>query len=176
MDSLEFENPELNKGSKSEQDQGVEQQNAIDYSNMLIGLFEDLSDDLEDISVDDLKAVYRQSELSYRKNERYNLNVWGLSRINMFIRQKTEGSIAEFISELDPIELKEIQSLELEESLSSKKIEKLQYVDATRDWTPSKEDFELAKQYVLKYDLNFTFSSLNELYIDEYKPIGFELE
>ena len=94
----------------------------------------------------------------------------------MYIRQKTEGTIAEFISELTPVELKEIEGLEFEESLSSQKNKKLEYVDATQDWTPSKEDFALAEQYTLKYDLNFTFSSLDELYIDEYKPIGFELE
>ena len=69
MDSLEFENPELNNNSSSQQDQEVEQQNAIDFSNMLIGLFEDASEDFEDISIEDLKTVYRQSELSYGKND-----------------------------------------------------------------------------------------------------------
>jgi len=176
MDSLEFENPELNNNSNSQQDQEVEQQNAIDFSNMLMGLFEDASEDFKDISIEDLKTVYRQSELSYGKNDNYDLNIWGLARVNMYIRQKTEGTIAEFISELTPVELKEIEGLEFEESLSSQKNKKLEYVDATQDWTPSKEDFALAEQYTLKYDLNFTFSSLDELYIDEYKPIGFELE
>ena len=65
MDSLVFENPELNNDSKSEQDQKVEQQDAIDFSNILIALFEDIATDLSDVSVEDLKSVYRRSESSF---------------------------------------------------------------------------------------------------------------
>jgi hypothetical protein len=176
MDSLVFENPELNNDSKGEQDQKVEQQDAIDFSNILIALFEDIATDLSDVSVEDLKSVYRRSESSFSKEAEYDVNIWGLARINMFIRQKTEGSIAEFISELDTVKVKQIQSLEFEDPFSSRNTEDFDHIDATQDWTPSKADFELAEQYVKKYDLKFIFSSLDELYIEEYKPLELELE
>ena len=176
MDSLIFENPDLNNDSSSEQDSEVTQQDAIDFSNIIIALLEDISDDLEEVDLEDLKAVYRQAQGTYPKTSDFNVNAWAIARVNMFVRLKSEGLAIQqdpSVSSPAALLLKEITELELE---SPRPLEKLEYIDATRDWSPSNEDFGLADQYIQKYDLKFTFSSLNDLYIEEYKPLELELE
>ena len=54
--------------------------------------------------------------------------------------------------------------------------QELEDLDMTKNWHPSKEDFELAESLSAKFDLKFSFASLNELYIEEYKPLELELE
>ena len=54
MDSLVFENPELNNNRSSEQSPEAEQQDAIDFSNMIVALLEDLSEDIKEIDLEDL--------------------------------------------------------------------------------------------------------------------------
>ena len=39
-------------------------------------------------------------------------------------------------------------------------------IDTTKDWIPLEEDFEASKKDVEKYELNFAFSSIDELYIE----------
>jgi hypothetical protein len=178
MDSLIFENPNLNNDSSSEQgeqaDQQADQQDAIDFSNMIIGLLEDISSDLEGLDLEDLKEVYREAQKTYPNDKNFDVNLWAIGRVNMFVRFKTEG-LTEQGSPMGSSEalLNEMTELELETSFSQSKLE---YIDATQDWAPSKEDLDLATQYVQKYDLKFTFCNLNELYIEEYKPLELELE
>ena len=176
MDSLIFENPNLNNDSPSEQDQQAEQQDAIDFSNIIIALLEDISGDLGELDLEDLKAVYREAQKTYSEDEDFDVNLWAIAKVNMFVRLKTDGMTKQ--NDNTPIEspaalLNEITELELETSFSQARLE---HIDATQDWSPSKEDFDLAGQYVQKYDLKFTFSSLSDLYIDKYKPLGLELE
>ena len=175
MDSLVFENPELNNNRSSEQSPEAEQQDAIDFSNMIVALLEDLSEDIKEIDLEDLKSVYRQSEDTYPKESNFDLNAWAIAKVNMFIRLKTEGlkRQADLKSSSAGQLLEEITELQLESPSTQ---ETLEYLDATQSWSPSNEDFDLANQYIKKYDLNFTFSSLDDLYIEEYKPIEFELE
>jgi len=177
MDGLIFENSDLNSKAPEEKSSQADQQDAIAFSDTLIAVFEDLAEETEDITVEDLKSVYRESESSYDNDKDYNLNIWGLAKVNMFVRQKIDGSIAELICNLDKVEVKSIKALELEESFDVSLLkQELEDLDMTKNWQPSKEDFELAESLSAKYDLKFSFSSLDELYIEEYKPLELELE
>jgi hypothetical protein len=175
MDGLIFENSDLNSKAPEEKSSQADQQDAIAFSDTLIAVFEDLAEETEDITVEDLKSVYRESESSYDNDKDYNLNIWGLAKVNMFVRQKIDGSIAELICNLDKVEVRSIKALEESFNVSSLK-EELEDLDMTKNWQPSKEDFELAESLSAKYDLKFSFSSLDELYIEEYKPLELELE
>ena len=78
---------------------------------------------------------------------------WALARVNMFLRQKSGEKIESSLS-----------VIEMEGSI----------VDISDSWAPSDEDFKQAKADVLKYDLNYDFKDVNDLYLDEYKKIHIE--
>ena len=69
----------------------------------------------------------------------------------MFLRMKSEG---EFISKL------KTEGFQLEN------------LDLTRNFLPSSEDFSRAKDKIKKYDLNYDFQDVDELYIENYKNIS----
>jgi len=48
--------------------------------------------------------------------------------------------------------------------------------DISEDWQPSEEDYESAKKDAEKFGLKLNFSSIDELYIETYKPIDFYWE
>ena len=176
MDSLIFENPELNNDSLSQLTPQAEQQDAIDFSNMIVALLQDISDDIEEVDLEDLKTVYREAEETYPKESSFDINLWAIGRVNMFVRLKTEGLTGRDEPETQSsgaFLLTEMTELELE---APSLREELEYIDATQHWSPSDEDFDLAGQYVQKYDLKFTFSSLSDLYIEQYKPLELEIE
>ena len=173
MDSLVFENPDLNSDGSCQPEEIVGQQEAIDFSSTLIGVFEDLCEDESGLSVEELKAVYREAGENCRISSCPDMNLWAMARVNMFVRMKSQKEIKQNIMPSLSPSTGRITELELE---SPRAHNDLGAINATEDWEPSKEDFELAKSYIGKYDLQFNFSSIDELYIDEYKPLELEIE
>lgn len=115
------------------------------------------------ITIDQLKEVYRRGTDS----EKNDLNLHGLARVNMFLRQKA------FNGETPKKEsLQLTDSLVFEESEASSVLE----FDISEDWKPCEEDYELAKSDQEKFDLKLNFSSFDELYIETYKPLDFNWE
>ena len=173
MDSLVFENPDLNSDDSCRPKEIVGQQEAIDFSSTLVGVFEDLCEDENGLFVEELKAVYREAGENCRISDCPDMNLWAIARVNMFVRMKSQQEIRQNIMPNPSPSTGRITELELESTLPYKE---LGVINATEDWQPSKEDFELAKSYIEKYDLQFNFSSMDELYIDEYKPLELEIE
>jgi hypothetical protein len=172
MDGLVFENPDLNNEACDDQ-QKVSQQDAIDFSNFLVGFFEDICDEEQGISISDLKKVYRQAGVDCERDKCSDINLWAIAKVNMYVRMKSKKEIKQNIKKTKASSTNKITALELESPLF---YENLQSVNIAETWVPSKEDFQLADQYIKKYDLKFTFSSVNDLYIEEYKPLELELE
>ena len=45
--------------------------------------------------------------------------------------------------------------------------------DVTENIFPDDEDFLQASKDIEEYDLDYDFQNVNELYLDDYKPVGF---
>ena len=72
---------------------------------------------------------------------------------------------------------KEEDSLEELSLASEEEIQAYTFVDISEDWIPNDEDFSLVKKDVKENDLNYSFSNINELYIDfEEKSLGIEVD
>lgn len=171
MDGLIFENKDLNV-QDSVKPEKASQQEAIDFSNQLIALFDDICEDEDDLDVKTLKSVYREAAHNCKAENCPDIHTWALARVNMFVRMKCDKEITSNIAPVEFSESNKITELELECPLF---YQDLSCIDATENWLPMKEDFELAEQYSNKYELEFTFSSVDDLYIDEYQPLELEL-
>ena len=104
------------------------------------------------------------------------INKWSLARVNMYLRMKC-GSIDSGGASYKSKTKEKMSSLIFEES-ASKRINT--FLDATQEWLPSEEDFSLAQEGVIKYDLNYDFNSLDEIYFPEERSraegLGFNYE
>jgi hypothetical protein len=90
------------------------------------------------------------------------INKWSLARVNMYLRMKCGNIIQNESNSNKPQTKIEMSSLIFEGSIS-KRIDT--FLDATQDWLPNEEDFSLAQEDVLKYDLNYDFENLDEIYL-----------
>ena len=174
MDGLTFDDPSLNDGElKEEQSPRDAQQRAIDFSNVLIGLFADISEE-EEISSDELRRVYLAAGAN-APTDRDSVNLWALARVNMFVRMKSQQEVKIGSQQKQELEnLKKITGLELEINEKQQYIE--EEIDATENWIPSDEDFNLAESYIQKYNLDFSFSNIDDLYIEKYEPLKLDWE
>tara|TARA_R110002020_G_scaffold352476_2_gene565550 strand:+ start:213 stop:707 length:495 start_codon:yes stop_codon:yes gene_type:complete len=157
-----------NTAKESPQNDSTPEAEIIAFSANLISCLEEKKklfnkENKSDLKIKELKEVYERGTSS----EEDNLNLHGLARVNMFLRQKEfkEKSAPEkYSSSVDFLVFEETEgSLDLE-------------FDISEDWKPSDEDYELAKADEEKFNLNLKFSSFDELYIEEYKPIDFYWE
>tara|TARA_B100000959_G_C14590647_1_gene463865 strand:- start:21 stop:527 length:507 start_codon:yes stop_codon:yes gene_type:complete len=115
------------------------------------------------IKIDQIKNVYERG-VSFA-NEELNLN--GLARVNMFLRLQKERKSGVTVSESkDTPKISEL-TFEDEKEVSKSSL------DISADWSPTEEDFSLAKEDTKEYDLNFEFKDLKELYLESYQPIQF---
>jgi hypothetical protein len=91
------------------------------------------------------------------------INKWSLARVNMYLRIKRGDINLDSIGSLSNIR-KEMSSLVFENE-ASKRVNS--FLDVTENWVPNEEDFSLAQEYVVKYDLNYDFNNLDEIYLVE---------
>ena len=114
------------------------------------------------IKIGQLKEVYGRGVLNFNQD----LNLHGLARVNMFLRMK-EQKMMGVISAKDKTEEKlSGLVLETEDPQDSNKP-----IDISEAWVPQEEDIECSKLDIEKYKLNLDFKSLDELYLQPYKPI-----
>ena len=174
MDSLQFESFEMNENTESVQASSVdyctdeEQQSlAIDFSSNIVLALKDKikshnAESKSKINLLQLKRIYREACESNEEDK----NLYALARINMFIRMKRDKKIS--FANKQSEEKKELTGLILE-TPGVCRVDK--YIDLTESWLPLNEDFEQAKADVEKYNLNYKFKSIDDLYLDEYQPI-----
>jgi hypothetical protein len=158
MDKFEFEI--YNQDKSTELDrlalESKAHENAIAFSAKVTGALQDKRqnhnrDQKEKVSLSQLKEVYRKSATQFDKSLRPNHNrgYWAMARVNMFMRLLNDGS------------LRSSEALNLSLGVSS-------------EWMPSSLDFFQAEADVKKYELNYNFENIDDLYLEEYKPIDFE--
>jgi hypothetical protein len=119
-----------------------------------------------------LKKVYIQGANNHRaaKDPNGSLNLWGLARVNMYLGYKAGNGIS---MELEKPKSSKISSLTFESQ--NKKTSINYFLDVTEEWKPSKEDFEKAGEDIKKYNLDYSFSSLEDIYL-EYKQVELQWE
>ena len=121
------------------------------------------------IKIGQLKEIYKRGSCLESKD----LNLNGLSRVNMFLRmkeQKMMGVISAKISKKDQ-KLSEL-ILETAQDLQDQN----KPIDISEAWIPQEEDIEQAKTDIENHKLDFDFQNIDELYLEPYKPIKFKWE
>ena len=144
---------------------------AVKFSSNLIGLFSvkvrahNKDNSGSKVSCNQLRKVF----LNAAENYDYagcSRAKWALARVNTFLRVAGGGKA-------DSIERKEhtaLGGLIFESRVLDIKPEK-EY-DISENWIPSQEDFITASEDISKYELNYDFENIDELYLEEQKPIG----
>ena len=158
MDKFEFEiNEQLNstKSSGADTDSQTEEK-AINFSAAITQALQEKrkaynsSSNLK-ISLSQLKEVYRKSarQFNEEKHPNHNRGCWAMARVNMFTRILSK-------EDLPVLEVLKICT------------------EASKEWMPCSEDFFLAQAEIKKHKLNYNFKDVDELYLEDYKPIDFE--
>ena len=154
---------------RSPQSDSISEAEIIAFSANLVSCLEDKRQSFNEenksaLKINQLKEVYRRGA----SGQQEDLNLHGLARVNMILRQQTNAneSVEKENSSLVA------EELVFEESEASVDME----FDISEDWQPSEEDYKSAKKDAEKFDLKLNFSSIDELYIEPYKPIDFYWE
>jgi len=173
MENLEFENFDVNEETvSSSQPDSVspeeEQRENINFSNKVIKALEDkikLNNTNSNFNIIQLKRVYTHGAKAAEEDR----GLFAMARVNMYMRMKNEKQI--ILGKKKSAKKEKLTELVLEDS-SVNRIDK--YIDATANWHPSEKDFEEAKVDIVKYELDYEFKDIDDLYLDEYKRIEFE--
>ena len=111
------------------------------------------------VTLSQLKSVYRNGAGSFDKaihwQEQFpekTCGEWALARVNMFLRMKGGDKRKDQV-----------------ESLNFSK-----FVDISESWCPIQEDFDQTREDLKKYNLNYNFKDVKELYLDDYEKIEFD--
>jgi hypothetical protein len=108
--------------------------------------------------------VYEQGVETFNPKkipQELGINKWAMARVNMYLRMKC-GKISSGDLQDKPEKAEPMSSLSFESSVT-KRINT--FIDATIGWYPNQEDIELAEKDVEKYDLNFSFGRVDEIYL-----------
>ena len=159
----EFE-VDLTKSNDSVEETVTDDQSAIDFSVNLIKALEEKmkahnKEGFPKITNNQLRKVYRNGAYMFSSSEYWGeqfpdkgAGEWSMARVNMFLRMR-QGGKAES---------------------SNKPISPGKFIDLSEAWCPIDEDFKAAREDIKKYNLNYTFKDINELYLEEYQKVDFE--
>ncbi len=129
------------------------------------------------VTVSQLKKVYRRGAGAFSQSHRPGMSRggWAMARVNMFLKMKRGGKVKDSYRKADQdvasIRFDDLKFEDQELETSNSNI-----FDLTDDMTPSEEDFAQATIDVDLYKLDYDFQDVNELYLDDYQPLGFEWE
>ena len=106
------------------------------------------------VTLKQLKQVYIDATKSIDESITSNINEWSLSRVFLYLRMKRGEKIESTYA-----------NIEIGDE-----------IDISIEWTPSEEDLKLAEACVKENELNYEFKSIDDLYLEDYKPILFVWE
>ena len=164
MENLKKENIE----NVEQDNSSKEEDNAVHFSLRLVAALEDKfkNHNKENPSnrstLQQLKKVYIQGAKQFEaaKDPMGSLNLWGLARVNMYLAYKSGRKIS--IESEQPTSGKmDGLDFELQEKTSISN-----FLDLTEEWFPTEQDYKMAEEDVSKYNLNYSFSSLDEIYLE----------
>jgi len=100
-----------------------------------------------------LKKVFSNASIDYQTDESTTRLVWCMARVNMFLRL-VNGEVLDF-------------------RIKNKKQSVLrQYFNIAEYLIPLENDIKAAVEDAKKYDLDFDFKDIDDLYLDEYQEFG----
>ena len=124
------------------------------------------------VTLSELKKVYTSGATSFSTSS-YPDNTRGevsLARVNMFLSIKNQkDAYKNDLTHLSQASFSHMTGLQLEEEEQENKT----IFDVTDNLTPSKQDFALATEDIHNNNLDYDFQDVHELYLDDYKPVGF---
>jgi|TARA_R110000751_G_scaffold106401_2_gene202414 hypothetical protein len=115
------------------------------------------------VSLSQLKIVYSNAAKNY-SYAGYSRGEWALARVNLFLRV-AKGEKADVISSYERTSL---GGLVFEAKIISEDEH-----DVSLKWVPSQIDFTTAKSEIKEHKLNYHFSSVGELYLEDYTRTSF---
>ena len=129
------------------------------------------------VTLSQLKKVYRRGAGAFSQSHRPGMSRggWAMARVNMFLKMKRGGKVKDSYRKAD----QDVASIRFDDlKFEDQKLEasNSNIFDLTDDMIPSEEDFAQAAIDVDLYKLDYDFQDVNELYLDDYQPLGFEWE
>ena len=124
------------------------------------------------VSLSQLKKVYRRGAGAFSQSHRpgQTRGSWAMARVNMFLKMKRGGKVKDSYRKAD----QDVASTKYElEFVTHDEVSVVSEFDLTDELYPSDEDFAQAKTDIEEYELDYDFQDVNELYLDDYKPVGF---
>jgi len=124
------------------------------------------------VSLSQLKKVYRRGAGAFSQSHRpgQTRGSWAMARVNMFLKMKRGGKVKDSYRKAD----QDVASTKYElEFVTHDKVSAVNEFDLTDELYPSDEDFAQAKKDIEEYELDYDFQDVDELYLDDYKPVGF---
>ena len=129
------------------------------------------------VTLSQVKKVYRRGAGAFSQSHRPGMSRggWAMARVNMFLKMKRGGKVKDSYRKADQdvasIRFDDLKFEDQELEASNSNI-----FDLTDDMIPSEEDFAQAAIDIDLYKLDYDFQDVNELYLDDYQPLGFEWE
>tara|TARA_B100002019_G_scaffold255343_1_gene237982 strand:+ start:216 stop:836 length:621 start_codon:yes stop_codon:yes gene_type:complete len=129
------------------------------------------------VTLSQLKKVYRRGAGAFSQSHRPGMSRggWAMARVNMFLKMKRGGKVKDSYRKADQ-DVASIRFDDLKFEDQELEISNSNIFDLTDDMIPSEEDFAQAAIDVDLYKLDYDFQDVNELYLDDYQPLGFEWE
>tara|TARA_Y100000593_G_C4108676_1_gene236847 strand:- start:30 stop:530 length:501 start_codon:yes stop_codon:yes gene_type:complete len=165
--------PESDKihSDKEYSDLGTEEA-SIKFSSRLVGLLSSMmkvhnkENPKDKVSLSQLKSVYCNAARNYAYAG-YSRGEWALARVNLFLRV-VKGDKPSVISDYEKTSLGGL-------TFETKILATVEH-DISFDWVPSQNDFTKAKTDIKENKLNYHFSSVGELYLEDYTRISFNID
>ena len=129
------------------------------------------------VTLSQLKKVYRRGAGAFSQSHRPGMSRggWAMARVNMFLKMKRGGKVKDSYRKADQ-DVASIRFDDLKFEDQELEISNSNIFDLTDDMIPSEEDFAQAAIDIDFYKLDYDFQDVNELYLDDYQPLGFEWE
>ena len=126
------------------------------------------------VTLSQLKTVYRGGANAFSPSGSLGKTrgEWALARVNMFLEIKSNKSkINAEKASLTP--KAKSPTFQMDIVLSKELPTKEEEFDLTGALTPRDGDFEQASKDIEEHGLNYDFENIDELYLEDYKPLGF---
>jgi len=163
MDNLEFEvssasgikyDTGLNAVNKDKQD--VDEKSMIEFSAKLVDLFKNMAEERGDVTYKKLKEVYIEAANVYREDYSQKKNNWCIAKIFLYLDIKTGRKIQTDDS---------YANIDFEDK-----------INISLEWAPSEENLESAASIIKEKELDYDFESIDNLYLEDYKPLNLKWE
>jgi len=126
------------------------------------------------VTLSQLKMVYRggADAFSTSKSLGKTRGEWALARVNMFLEIKGDTSKINTEKTLPPSKEGPL-AFEMDIVFSQELPTKQEEFDLTGTLAPSDKNFKQAANDIKEHELNYDFQNIEELYLEDYKPLGF---